>query len=96
LGQTHTYWTFSSGKRIPITFEVLRKCASNVVIGEQILYENKVFTNHSDDFRILEMEKRHSDLAPFDFLNRVEQALEKGIGVLWKKKKKLDHRAPGK
>jgi hypothetical protein len=88
LGQTHTHWTFASGKRILITFEVLKNCASNVVIGEQILYENEVFTEHVDDFRVLEMEKKGSELAPFDFLNRVEGTLEKGKRMLGKKKKK--------
>jgi hypothetical protein len=78
LGQTHTHWTFASGKRIPITFEVLKNCASNVVIGEHILYENKVFTEHVNDFRVQETEKRGAELAPFDFLNRVEGVLEKG------------------
>ncbi|KAH8764094.1 hypothetical protein F5882DRAFT_18680 [Hyaloscypha sp. PMI_1271] len=87
MGQIHTHWTFASGKRISITFEVLKNCASNVVIGEQVLYENKVFTEHLNDFRVLETEKKGSDLAPFDFLNRVEGALEKGKRILGKKKK---------
>jgi hypothetical protein len=91
LGQTHTHWTFASGKRIPITFEVLKNCASDVVIGEQILYENKVFTEHVDDFRVQEREKRGTDLAPFDFLNRVEGVLEKGKRMLGKKKKNYDN-----
>jgi hypothetical protein len=70
---------------------VLKNCASNVVIGEQILYENKVFTEHADDFRILETEKRASELAPFDFLNRIEGALEKGKRILRKKKEKKSY-----
>lgn len=67
---------------------MLKNCASNVVIGEQILYENKVFTEHVDDFRVQETEKRGTELAPFDFLNRVEGVLEKGKRMLGRKKKK--------
>lgn len=52
------------------------------------MYENEVFTEHVDDFRVLEMEKKGSELAPFDFLNRVEGTLEKGKRMLGKKKKK--------
>ena len=53
--------------------------------------ENEVFTEHVDDFRVLEMEKKGSELAPFDFLNRVEGVLEKGKRMLGKKKKNYDN-----
>jgi hypothetical protein len=75
---------------------VLKKCASNVVIGEQILYENEVFTEHGDDFRVLETEKRECELAPFDFLNRVEGVLEKGKRILGKKKERKSHGSKGR
>lgn len=42
IGQMKTYWTFSSGQRIPITFEVLENCCADVVIGESILYDHHV------------------------------------------------------
>jgi hypothetical protein len=66
---------------------VLKNIASSVVIGEQILYENEVFTEHVEDFCVLETEEREIELAPSDFLNCVEGTLEKGKRMLVKKKK---------
>ncbi|KAG9230299.1 hypothetical protein BJ875DRAFT_445150 [Amylocarpus encephaloides] len=43
VGQVHTYWTFSSGETLPITFEVLEDCASEVILGEEFLYEHNVY-----------------------------------------------------
>ena len=43
VGRVHTYWTFKSGERIPITFEVLENCCSDLIIGDDILWDHNVF-----------------------------------------------------
>ena len=46
VGRVKTHWTFASGERVPVTFEVLEYCCSDVVIGEEILTEDNVFRRH--------------------------------------------------
>lgn len=70
VGQVKTYWTFASGERIPVTFEVLEYCCSEVIIGEEILTEQNVFVEHSAS--IVWTATLNDDsyvLAPFDFIN---------------------------
>ena len=78
VGQVKTYWTFGSGERIPVTFEVLEYCCSDVVIGEGILTEHNVFVEHAAS--ILWTMTAHDDsyeLAPFDFINSWQRCYKK-------------------
>ena len=78
VGQIKTYWTFASGERVPVTFEVLEYCCSDVVIGEEILTEHNVFVEHAAS--ILLTITGHDDsyeLAPFDFINSWQRCYKK-------------------
>ena len=68
VGQVKTYWTFESGERIPVTFEVLEYCCSDVIIGEEILTEQNVFVEHAASlFLTVTLDDDSYELAPFDF-----------------------------
>ena len=70
VGQVKTYWTFASGERIPVTFEVLEDCCSEVIIGEEILTEHNVFVEHGASILLTAtLDDDSYILAPFDFIN---------------------------
>ena len=70
VGQVKTYWTFASGERVPVTFEVLEYCCSDVVIGEELLTEHNVFVDHAPSiFMTATGHDESYELAPFDFFN---------------------------
>jgi hypothetical protein len=71
LGRVNTHWAFASGECIPITFEVLEKCADKVIIGEDIIYNHDVFTEYRHSIRTFnrEQESHLSELAPFAFIS---------------------------
>jgi hypothetical protein len=48
-----THWTFASGKKALLTFEVLEDCASDVIIGEDFIYSHNVFQEHEASLRML-------------------------------------------
>ena len=78
VGQVKTHWTFASGERIPVTFEVLKYCCSDVIIGEQILTEQNVFQKHEASiFQTAAVDDDCFELAPFDFVNSWQKAYEK-------------------
>jgi hypothetical protein len=81
VGQVHTSWTFASGERIPITFEVLENCVSEVIIGEELIYEHNIFEKHSSSILVWESQLDAYDLAPFDFIKaRTRSRVQIGQG----------------
>ena len=68
MGRVDTHWTFESGKRIPISFEVLENCCSDIIIGEEILPAFNVFEDHIDSITSIPSVADEYDLAPFDFI----------------------------
>lgn len=69
VGQVDTYWTFATGKRIPVTFEILKECCSDVIIGEEICTRHNVFEDHSSSLIMLDSSSDSYELAPFDFIS---------------------------
>ena len=67
VGQVKTHWTFESGERVPITFEVLENCCSDVILGDTILYDHNVFEDHAASISSHESQHDIHRLAPFDF-----------------------------
>ncbi|KAL8916484.1 MAG: hypothetical protein Q9208_008487 [Pyrenodesmia sp. 3 TL-2023] len=70
IGQVETYWTFESGERIPVTFEVLENCCTDIILGESILYDHNVFEDHSSSIVVVGSNSDAYHLAPFDFANK--------------------------
>jgi len=73
VGQVTTHWTFASGKRALLTFEVLEDCASEVVIGEDFIYSHNIFQEHEASLRMLSSDIDSYELAPFDFISSWQQ-----------------------
>lgn len=69
VGQVDTYWTFTTGERNPVTFEILEKCCSDVIVGEEICTQHNVFEDHASSLVILDPSSASDELAPFDFIN---------------------------
>jgi hypothetical protein len=69
VGQVTAHWTFASGERALLTFEVLEDCASEVVIGEDFIYSHNIFQEHKDSLRTLSVDDDSYELAPFDFIS---------------------------
>lgn len=71
--------TFASGERIPVTFEVLEYCCSDVIIGEQILTYQNVFVEHAASIILGEISDDHGSygLAPFDFMNSWQRTYQR-------------------
>jgi hypothetical protein len=81
-GQVETYWTFETGKRIPVTFEVLEDCCYDVVLGEELLYEHDVFQKYASSLESYEPEDDAFDLAPFDFISSWQRSCGKKLAKL--------------
>ena len=77
VGRVNTYWTFENGKRIPISFEVLKNCCSDVIIGEEILMTYNVFEEQASSIVNIASESDEYYLAPFDFIRTWQRPLEK-------------------
>ncbi|KAL9579577.1 MAG: hypothetical protein Q9203_006634 [Teloschistes exilis] len=76
-GRVDTHWTFTSGERIPITFEVLKYCCSDVIIGEEVLTEHNVFEDHTSSIIATPCGNNIHPLAPFDFVRAWQRPLDK-------------------
>ncbi|KAL9582106.1 MAG: hypothetical protein Q9212_003487 [Teloschistes hypoglaucus] len=76
-GRVDTYWTFASGERILITFDVLKNCCSDVIIGEEVLTEHNVFEDHTSSIIATPYESDIHPLAPFDFVRTWQRPFEK-------------------
>ena len=89
VGQVETHWTFAAGERIPVTFEVLEYCCSDVIIGEEILTEHNVLQKHEASIvQTAAVDDDRFELAPFDFLNSWQKGCEKlMVKAAWKRAK---------
>lgn len=80
-GQVHTFWTFGSGMQIPISFEVLRGCASDVTIGEEIIYDYAAYENYAPYIKEIESNHDSYELAPFNFFKGWQHPKAKPTGA---------------
>lgn len=95
VGQVETYWTFVSGERIPVTFEVLEYCCSDVIIGEDVLTEYNVFQEHAASIiSDVAFDSDCYELAPFDFVNSWQRGCEKLMDKVAFKKDSSQRRLP--
>lgn len=78
VGRVHTYWTFDSGDRIPITFEVLENCCHDVILGEDVLWNHDVFSLHTASMITAAQMDELERLAPFRYERRLEKFFGKG------------------
>ena len=77
IGKVSTYWTFSSGERIPVTFVILKNCCSDIIIGETILTRHNVFEEHASSIVFLPYEMGYYELAPYDFIRDWQRPFRK-------------------
>lgn len=75
VGQVQTTWTFESGLSIPVTFEVLQDCLHDVILGEEVIYENDVFGTHASSIQKIQPKEEIYNLAPFTFMNISQKKL---------------------
>lgn len=73
IGQVTAYWTFASGEKALLTFEVLEDCASEVVIGKDFIFKHNIFVDHASSLRMLEFDCDSYELASFDFISSWQQ-----------------------
>lgn len=72
VGQVETTWTFASGLKVPIVFEVLENCCTDVILGEDILWEHEedVFQTYTAATQEIPYETEDDKLfalAPFSY-----------------------------
>ena len=79
VGQVETPWTFDSGQRIPLIFEVLQDCLHDLILGEEVLWEHDVFGTHAASVHTLPSNTESFDLAPFSFVPRWVQKINGAI-----------------
>ncbi|KAL9120167.1 MAG: hypothetical protein Q9187_003275 [Circinaria calcarea] len=77
VGQVSTHWTFASGERIPLTFEILENCCSDVILGEDFLWDYNVFEEHQSSIVTLSFESDSIELAPFSFHKEWQKRCDK-------------------
>ena len=95
VGQVNTYWTFTSGERIPVTFEILQYCCSDVIIGEDILTEYNVFQDHAGSILSdMAFNDDSYELAPFDFFNSWQRGCNRLMRKIAAKKDQTHHNTP--
>ena len=76
IGQVETNWTFNSGKRVAVTFEVLENCCSDIILGDSILYDYNVFEDHAASMITFDSKFTIYQLAPFDFIKKWQRKCE--------------------
>lgn len=76
VGQVTTTWTFENGECIPVTFEILQHCCSDVILGDDILWENDVFGRHSSSLVDAASSDEAFDLAPFGYLRKWQKKMD--------------------
>ena len=81
-GQVETKWTFESGETIPLIFEVLENCCSDVVLGDEVIMEHDVFTVHAASIYDINEDGDIYELAPFDYFGPWERSYAKVLGRL--------------
>jgi hypothetical protein len=79
-GQVQTFWTFGSGWQIPISFEVLKDCASDVIIGEDIIHGYSIYETYAPYIKEIESNCDSYELAPFDFFKGWQRPKAKPAG----------------
>ena len=77
VGQVYTSWNFSTGYSVPIICDVLEHCLHDVVLGEDLLWENNVFDAHALSINTLSLEMEDFELAPFSFASKWQRKLSK-------------------
>ena len=75
VGQVETSWTFDSGQRIPLIFEVLEGCLHDVILGDEVLWEHDVFETYAASIQTLPSDTDSFDLAPFSFVPKWVQKI---------------------
>lgn len=76
VGQVTTTWTFENGECIPVTFEILQHCCSDVILGDDILWERDVFGRHSSSLVDAASSDEALDLAPFGYLRKWQKKID--------------------
>ena len=79
VGQVKTSWTFDSGQRITLIFEVLEDCIHDVILGEEVLWEHNVFETYAASIQTLPSNTESFDLAPFSFVPKWAQEISEVI-----------------
>ena len=79
VGQVETSWTFDSGQRITLIFEVLEDCIHDVILGEEVVWEHDVFETHAASIQTLPSDTKLFDLAPFSFVPKWVQKIHEVI-----------------
>ena len=79
VGQVETSWTFDSGQRIALIFEVLEDCLHDVILGEEVLWEHDVFETYAASIRTVPSDTESFDLAPFGFVPNWVQKINGAI-----------------
>ena len=79
VGRVKTTWTFETGERVPINFEVLETCSADVILGDNFLWDHNVFEKHTGSFTEsypgcqYPVKKQWLDLAPFTILSKWQE-----------------------
>lgn len=66
-GQVYTTITLPGGDAIPIVFEVLPNCYVPVVLGEDFVFDNDIYSNYADSIHGLEWVDCSADLLLMDY-----------------------------
>lgn len=78
VGQVETFWTFTSWEMIPVIFEILEYCCSEVVIGADMLIEQLVFQKYADSLSsIIALDDNCAGLPPFDYVRPWQERCKK-------------------
>ena len=93
VGRVETHWTFASGKRVPMTFEVLENCCSDVIIGEEMLSRYNVFEKYDSSMVTIPNETDVYELASFDFIRTWQRPLEELSHKLHLNQRRSDRRS---
>ncbi|KAL8952335.1 MAG: hypothetical protein Q9222_001746 [Ikaeria aurantiellina] len=95
IGQVKTCWTFNSGERVPLTFEVLEDCCADLILGESFLHYHNVFEDYASSIVTSISEYDAYQLAPFDFVNRWQRVCDDLRDLLhFGKRKRKDSEDP--
>lgn len=91
IGQARTTMTLPDGEIVPVVFELLPNCYMNVVLGQEFVFSNHVYSRYADAMVQINNANSGDELIPMGYIKRrFGKKTKKGGAVLYSKTQEDD------
>jgi hypothetical protein len=82
VGQARTAITLPNDKVVPILFELLPNCYVPVVLGQEFVFEQQLYTKYEANFRNISSQDQGDELMPMGFRKKRSEGVKTGHGLI--------------